>query len=133
MKLLQFIVKQKQNRGSGNVLARTIIYRRNRQTIWFVSENKNMQTKLTETQLNFHCGCGQELKYTGPPNLYRLCIQQEQKYMGLTEILLLIATEDNYDWLANNRTWKKWTGLGLGEVGSLSYAGIDFHKPKDEK
>jgi hypothetical protein len=33
--------------------------------------------------------------------------------------------------LANNRTWKKWTGLG--EVGSLSYAGINFHKPKDEE
>jgi hypothetical protein len=30
-----------------------------------------------------------------------------------------------------NRTWKKWTGLGEG--GSLSYAGINFHKPKDEE
>jgi hypothetical protein len=35
------------------------------------------------------------------------------------------------DWLANNRTWKKWTALG--EVGSLSYTGINFHKPKDEE
>ncbi len=33
--------------------------------------------------------------------------------------------------MANNRIWKKWTGLGEG--GSLSYAGIDFHKPKDEE
>jgi hypothetical protein len=33
--------------------------------------------------------------------------------------------------LANNRIWKKWTGLG--EVESLSYAGINFHKPKDEE
>jgi hypothetical protein len=33
--------------------------------------------------------------------------------------------------LANNRTWKKWTGLE--EVGSLSYAGINFYKPKDEE
>jgi hypothetical protein len=39
--------------------------------------------------------------------------------------------EDNDDWLANNRTWKKWTGLG--EVGSLSYAGINFHTPKYEE
>ncbi len=39
--------------------------------------------------------------------------------------------EDNDDWLANNRTWKKWTGLGEG--GSPLYAGIDFHKPKDEE
>jgi hypothetical protein len=37
--------------------------------------------------------------------------------------------EDNDDWLANSRTWKKWTGLG--EMGSHSYAGTDFHKPKD--
>ncbi len=39
--------------------------------------------------------------------------------------------EDNDDWLANNRTWKKWAGLGEG--GSLSYAGINFHKPRDEE
>jgi hypothetical protein len=63
--------------------------------------------------------------------MYRLHIQQEQKYMGLTEILFVISLENNDDWLANNRTWKKWTGLA--EVGSLSYAGMDFHKPKDEE
>ncbi len=39
--------------------------------------------------------------------------------------------EDNDDWLVNNRTWKKWTELGEG--GLLSYAEIDFHKPKDEE
>ncbi len=60
-----------------------------------------------------------------------LRIQQEQKYTGLTEIPFVIAMEDNDDWLANNRTWKKLTVLG--EMGSLSYAGIDFHKPKDEE
>jgi hypothetical protein len=38
--------------------------------------------------------------------------------------------EDNYDWLASNKTWKKWTRIG--DEGSLSYAGINFHKPKDE-
>jgi hypothetical protein len=37
--------------------------------------------------------------------------------------------EDNGDWLANNKTWKKWTRIGDG--GSLSYAVIDFHKPID--
>jgi hypothetical protein len=52
--------------------------------------------------------------------------------MGLTEIPFVNASmEDNDDWLANNRTWKKWTWLG--DVGSLSYAGIHFHKPKDEE
>jgi hypothetical protein len=39
--------------------------------------------------------------------------------------------EDNDDWSANNKTWKKWTRIGDG--GSLSYAGIDFHKPKNEE
>jgi hypothetical protein len=38
--------------------------------------------------------------------------------------------EDNDDWLRNNKTWKKWTRLGDG--GSLSYAGTNFYKPKDE-
>jgi hypothetical protein len=33
--------------------------------------------------------------------------------------------------LENNRTWKKWTRIGDG--GALSYAGINFHKPKDEE
>jgi hypothetical protein len=60
-----------------------------------------------------------------------LCIQQEQKYTGLTEIPFVISMEDSDNWLANNRTWKKCTGLG--EVGLLSYAGINFHKPKDEE
>ncbi len=35
--------------------------------------------------------------------------------------------KDNYDWLASNKTWKKWTRIGDGEL--LSYDGIDFHKP----
>ncbi len=39
--------------------------------------------------------------------------------------------EDSADWLANNKIWKKWTRIGDG--GSLSYAGINFHKPKDEE
>ncbi len=39
--------------------------------------------------------------------------------------------EDNDDWLANTKTWKKWTRTGDGE--SQSYARIDFHKPIDEE
>jgi hypothetical protein len=35
------------------------------------------------------------------------------------------------DWLASNKTWKKWTGIGDGEL--LSYAGIDYWKPTDEE
>jgi hypothetical protein len=34
--------------------------------------------------------------------------------------------ENNADWLASNKTWKKWTTIGVGEL--LSYAGIDFKK-----
>jgi hypothetical protein len=39
--------------------------------------------------------------------------------------------ENNADWLASNKTWKKWTGIGDEEL--LSYAGIDFQEPTDEK
>jgi hypothetical protein len=39
----------------------------------------------------------------------------------------VIYIEDNDDWLASNKTWKKWTRIGDGEL--LPYAGIDFHKP----
>jgi hypothetical protein len=46
--------------------------------------------------------------------MYCLHIQQEQECTGLTEITFVITMEDNDDWLANNRTWKKWTGLGEG-------------------
>jgi hypothetical protein len=39
--------------------------------------------------------------------------------------------ENNDDWLASNKTQKKWTRIGEGEL--LSYAGINFQKPIDEK
>ncbi len=39
--------------------------------------------------------------------------------------------ENNADWLASSKTWKKWTLIGVGEL--LSYAGIDFKKPTDEE
>ncbi len=39
--------------------------------------------------------------------------------------------EDNNDWLASNKAWKKWTRIGDGEL--LSYDGINFHKPIDEE
>jgi hypothetical protein len=46
--------------------------------------------------------------------MYRLCIRQEQKYAGFTEITFVINMEDNDDWLANNKTWKMWTRIGDG-------------------
>ncbi len=39
--------------------------------------------------------------------------------------------ENNTDWLASKKTWKKWTTIGVGEL--LLYAGIDFKKPTDEE
>ena len=39
--------------------------------------------------------------------------------------------ENNADWLASNKTWKKWTTIGVGEL--LSYAGMNFQKPIDEE
>jgi hypothetical protein len=43
----------------------------------------------------------------------------------------MLNMENNDDWLASNKTWKKWTRIGDGEL--LSYAGIDFQKPIDEE
>ncbi len=53
--------------------------------------------------------------------MYCLCIQQEQIYTGFTKITFVINMEDNDDWLANSKTWKKWTRIG----------GINFYKPKN--
>ncbi len=39
--------------------------------------------------------------------------------------------ENNADWLASNKTWKKWTTIGDAKL--LSYAGIDFKKLTDEE
>ena len=43
----------------------------------------------------------------------------------------MINIEDNDDWLASDKTWKKWTRIGDEEL--LSYAGINFQKPIDEE
>jgi hypothetical protein len=43
----------------------------------------------------------------------------------------MVSIENNADWLASNKTWKKWTTIGDGKL--LSYAGIDFQKPTDEE
>jgi hypothetical protein len=43
----------------------------------------------------------------------------------------MLNMENNGDWLANNKTWKKWTGIGDGEL--LLYAGIDYQKPTEEE
>jgi hypothetical protein len=60
-----------------------------------------------------------------------ICVFSNNKYTRFTEIRFVVNMENNDDWLASNKTWKKWTRIGDGE--SLSYAGIDFYKPKDEK
>jgi hypothetical protein len=39
--------------------------------------------------------------------------------------------ENNDDWLASNKTWKKWTWIGDKEL--LSCARIDFQKQIDEE
>ena len=39
--------------------------------------------------------------------------------------------ENNNGWLASNKTRKKWSRIGDGEL--LSYAGINFQNPIDEE
>ena len=65
-----------------------------------------------------------------PPTTFPLCIQQQLNTL-FTEITFMVNMENNADWLASNKTWKKWTGIGDGEL--LSYAGIDYQKPTDEE
>ncbi len=43
----------------------------------------------------------------------------------------MINMENNNDWLASNKTWKKWTRIGDGDL--LLYDGINFQKPIDEE
>ena len=43
----------------------------------------------------------------------------------------MVNMENNDDWSASNKTWKKWTRIEDREL--LSYSGIDFQKPIDEE
>jgi hypothetical protein len=52
------------------------------------------------------------------------------KNAWFTGPMIIVNMENNHDWLASNKTWKKWARIGDGEL--LSYAGIDFQKPLDE-
>jgi hypothetical protein len=60
-----------------------------------------------------------------------LCAFSNSKNTWFTEISFMVNMENNYDWLASNKAWKKWTRIGDGEL--LSFAGIDFQKPIDEE
>jgi hypothetical protein len=53
-----------------------------------------------------------------------ICVFSNNKNIWLPEITFMINMEDIDDWLASNKTWKKWTRIGDGEL--LSYAGIKF-------
>jgi hypothetical protein len=90
---------------------------RNNKMVWAGVNRHNLHTDC-----NGHWCCGRK-QNKWSPQLFCLCIQQQLKYV--------INMEDNDDWLANNKTWKKWTRIGDGD--SLSNAGIDFHKPIDEE
>jgi hypothetical protein len=62
-----------------------------------------------------------ENKKIPAPQMYRLCIQQEQKYTGFTEITFVIAMEDSDNWLAETKYGR--SGLGL-EIGG------HYHRPE---
>jgi hypothetical protein len=53
------------------------------------------------------------------------------KNIWFTESTFMINMENNNDWLASNKTWKKWTRIGDGDL--LLYDGINFQKPIDEE
>jgi hypothetical protein len=60
-----------------------------------------------------------------------LCASSNKKNTWFTEITFMVNMENNDDWLARNKTWKKSTKIGDGEL--LSYAGIVIQKPIDEE
>jgi hypothetical protein len=62
---------------------------------------------------------------------HSLCVFSNNKNTLFTEVMFMVNMENNYDWLASNKTWKKCTRIGDREL--LSYAGIDFQKPTDEE
>jgi hypothetical protein len=62
---------------------------------------------------------------------HSLCVFSNNKNAWFTKIMFMANMENNDDWLASNKTWKKWTRIGYGEL--LSYAGIYFQKPIDEE
>jgi hypothetical protein len=49
-----------------------------------------------------------------------LCVFSNNKNTWFTEITCMVNMENNDDWLASKKTWKKWTRIGDGEL--LSYA-----------
>jgi hypothetical protein len=82
-----------------------------------------------DTEHNNHLCCGCEQKKFSPnvPLVY----SATTKIHAIVKKKFLINMEDNDDWLASNKTWKKWTRIGDGEL--LSYDGIKFHTPIDEE
>jgi hypothetical protein len=60
-----------------------------------------------------------------------LCLFSNNKNTWFTGITFVVNMEINDDWLASNKTWKKWTEIGDGDL--LSHAGIDFQKQIDEE
>jgi hypothetical protein len=70
-------------------------------------EQEQKYTVTTYTQNLTTVGVVVGNKKIRAPQTYRLHIQQEQEYTGFTEIMFVIPMEDNDDWLANNKTWKK--------------------------
>jgi hypothetical protein len=97
---------------------------RNNKLVWTGINGHNLDTECND---HLCCGCQQKNQC---PQTFRLCIQQ-QLYICFTEIMIVIQMEDNNDWLASKKTWKKWTRIGDREL--LSYDGINFHKPIDEE
>jgi hypothetical protein len=47
---------------------------------------------------------------------YSLCVFSNNFITWFTEITFMINMENNDDWLASNKTWKKWTRIGDGEL-----------------
>jgi hypothetical protein len=97
---------------------------RNNELVWTRVYGHNF-----DTERNDHLCCSYQQKNSLPKR--SLCVFSNNKNTWFTEITFVVNMENNDDCLASNKTWKKWTRIGDGEL--LSYAGIDFQKPIDEE
>ncbi len=97
---------------------------RNNKLVWTRVDGHNF-----DTECNDRLFCGYQQKNQSPQVFH--CVFSNNKNAWFTEVTFMINMENNDDWLASNKTWKKWTRIGDGEL--LSYAGIDVQKPIDEE
>ncbi len=77
-------------------------------------EQKQQYMDTTYTQNSTTVIVVVEIKKIWAPQTYRFHIQQEQEFTVFTEIMFMIAMEDNDDWLETTKHGRCGLGLEMG-------------------